>query len=114
MAYYDVDEEKRTRLPAWLAREDCERRNSQNFNLFTKEEISFGEQIRQRASNIFLRSRVFLNYRETFIAVKVEAPKIADKLNPEYSQLLKFAKDNKIRVKKGRASLIFEIKHNGN
>jgi hypothetical protein len=66
----------------------------------------------KRAAEIaYFRSRVFLNYREKFMTVKVEAPQIADKISDEVEQLLVHAGKTGAVVKHGKASVIFEFAH---
>ena len=88
MSYHDVDEESRTRTTAYFARQDCERYNSEHKHLYTKDQILSGEMLKRAAEIAYFRSRVFLNYREKFMTVKVEAPQIADKISDEDLQLL--------------------------
>jgi hypothetical protein len=111
MSYYDVDEESRTRTTAYFARQDCERYNSEHKHLYTKDQILSGEMLKRAAEIAYFRSRVFLNYREKFMTVKVEAPQIADKISDEVEQLLVHAGKTGSVVKHGKASVIFEFAH---
>jgi hypothetical protein len=61
--------------------------------------------------NAFFRRRTFLNYRETFMTVKIEAPKSVDKISQEYRDVISFAEKNNYIIKTGRASIIFELCH---
>ena len=114
MSYYDVDEESRTRTTAYFARQDCERYNSEHKYLYTKDQILSGEMLKRAAEIAYFRSRVFLNYREKFMTVKVEAPQIADKISDEVEQLLVHAGKTGAVVKHGKASVIFEFAHRKN
>ena len=111
MSYLNVDEESRTSTTAWYARQDCERYNREHKQLYTKDQILSGELLKKAAEIAYFRSRVFLNFREKFMTVKVEAPQIADKISDEVEQLLVHAGRTGVRVKHGKSSVIFEFSH---
>ena len=96
---------------AWYARQDCERYNREHKQLYTKDQILSGELLKKAAEIAYFRSRVFLNFREKFMTVKVEAPQIADKISDEVEQLLVHAGRTGVRVKHGKSSVIFEFSH---
>jgi hypothetical protein len=110
MSYYDVDEDKRSAMPGFLARQDCERLNRENEILWSPAQKAAAKQFKMLVDEAFFRRRTFLNYREKFIAVKVEAPKKIDMISPEYRTVLSYAASNGITVKAGKASIIFECK----
>ena len=109
MSYYDVDEDKRSAMPGFLARQDCERVNRENRDKYSLSEQKAAEEFKQLVDNAFFRRRTFLNFRPNFITVKVEAPKLEDKISSEYRAVMAFADANKIRVKNGKASIIFQF-----
>ena len=111
MSYFNVDEESRTSTTAWYARQDCEQYNREHKHLYSTNQILSGELLKKAAQIAYFRSRVFLNFREKFMTVKVEAPQIADKISDEVEQLLIHAGKTGIRVKHGKASVIFEFSH---
>ena len=111
MSYFNVDEESRTSTTAWYARQDCERYNREHKQLYTKDQILSGELLKKAAEIAYFRSRVFLNFREKFMKVKVEAPQIDDKISDEVEQLLVHAGRTGVRVKHGKSSVIFEFSH---
>lgn len=110
MAYYDVDDESRSRMPAYIARQDCERLNRENRGLYTPAQIHVAENFKSIVDDVFFRRRTFLNFREKFIAIKVEAPKKEDMVTRDYINLMAAAAANNITVKPGRASIIFQLK----
>lgn len=110
MSYYDVDEDSRSALPAFIARQDCERINRENRDKYSLSEQVAAEEFKQLVDEAFFRRRTFLNFREKFIAVKIEAPKLQDKISAEYRAVMAFADANNIRIKNGNASIIFQIK----
>jgi hypothetical protein len=110
MSYYDVDEDSRSALPAHIARQDCERINRENRDTYSLAQQKAADEFKQLVDNAFFRRRTFLNFREKFIAVKVEAPKLEDKISSDYRAVMSFVDANDIRVKNGKASVIFHIK----
>lgn len=109
MSYYDIDEDRRSALPAFIARQDCERINRENRDKYTLSEQKAATEFKQLVDNAFFRRRTFLNFRPNFIAIKVEAPKLEDKISSEYRAVMAFADANNIRVKNGKASIIFQF-----
>lgn len=111
MSYYDIDEDLRSPQGAFIARRDVEQQNRKNKEKFTPSEIEQGLKFKDMVDNAFFRRRTFLNYRETFMTVKIEAPKSVDKVSQEYRDVMSFAKNNNYVIKNGRASVIFELCH---
>ncbi len=109
MAYTDVEEEQRSKLPKWLCAEDAEKRSKQNIDLYSQEQVYKAETFRTMVERAYFRSRVYLNFRERFIAVKVEAPNIRDKISAEAREVAEFADKNDIIILSKRASLIFRL-----
>jgi hypothetical protein len=109
MAYTDVEEEQRSKLPKWLCAEDAEKRSKQNVELYSQEQVYKAETFKTMVVRAFFRSRVYLNFREKFIAIKVEAPNVRDKISKEAREVEKFADENNIQIIKKRASLIFRL-----
>ena len=46
MAYTDVEEEQRSKLPKWLCAEDAEKRSKQNIDLYSQEQVYKAETFR--------------------------------------------------------------------
>jgi hypothetical protein len=111
VSYYDVDEDLRSPQGAFIARRDVEQQNRKNKEKFTPNEIDQGIKFKDMVDNAFFRRRTFLNYRETFMTVKIEAPQSVDKFSQEYRDVMAFAKNNNYIIKNGRASIIFELCH---
>lgn len=108
MAYKDVEE--RSALPAFICRMDAKRRNSNNIDTYTPEQIKQAQRLYADVSNAYFRSRVFLNYRERFIAVKVEAPNYADKVSLEVRNLDKACEEAGYKKKAtGKGSIVYRI-----
>ena len=67
------------KLPAWACAADVKARNKANKPQYTKEQIQFAEALFAVTDETYLRSKVYLNFRKNFVAVKVDAPKLMDK-----------------------------------
>ena len=109
MAYNDVDDDLRSPQGAFIARMDADQKNRENRALFSTEQILEGAKFKDMVDAAFFRRRTFLNFREKFMTVKVEAPKTEDRISQEYRDVMSFAKAQGITVRQGRASIIFEI-----
>ena len=109
MSYADVDEDKRSAM-GYFARIDAERYSRECRNLYSGVQITEAEEFKDVVADVFYRRRVFLNYREKFVTVKVEAPKKVDKIGSVYQNLMSLADKRGYTVKQGKASIIFEIK----
>ena len=111
MSYSDVDEDSRSAQGAFIARRDVEEQNRKNRALYNAREHSEADHFKSLVDAAFYRRRTFLNYRETFITVKIEAPKSMDQYSTEYRDVISFAQNKNYIMKKGRASIIFELCH---
>jgi len=89
--------------------EDAEKRNKQNIESYSQEQVYKAETFRDMVVRAYFRSRIYLNFRERFIAIKVEAPNIRDKISKEAREVIEFADENDIKIIKRRASLIFRL-----
>ena len=79
MSYEDVEE--RSALHPLVCKLDAKRRDAKNISRYTLEQIEQARKLEEDVREAYFRSRVFVNYRERFIAVKVEAPQYADKVS---------------------------------
>jgi hypothetical protein len=101
---YEVDE---IRIPKWLAAEDARKRNKANEGLYDLQQHRDAEHLYALASKTYA-SRVYLNYRENFIAVKVETPRISD--YRAIVELEKFCDDNAIERVRTKNSVVYRFK----
>jgi hypothetical protein len=103
-AHYEVDEIK---VPKWIAAQDAKKRDRANETFHSDSAKQLGDELHALASSVY-SSRVFKNYRERFIAVKVETPRISD------YQLIKTLEDfctaNNIERVATKTSVIYRIK----
>ena len=113
MAYYkDEDEGVSRGQSKFFAVQDAARRNEKNRPLFSDLQAKSAELLVRATQSVFERSRVYLNYRETKITVKVTSPKAADKLKPEWDLLKEHLVKTGVKVKPVRSNYIVEIRYN--
>jgi hypothetical protein len=89
---------------------DARAKDAENIKLFSTDQIAAGETLYQKAATAWFRSKVYRNYRENFIAVKVDRPTSADKLTPEVEALEEFVKANGIERAARSTSIVYRIK----
>jgi hypothetical protein len=111
MANYNDDEVSRGQS-AFFAVNDAARRNKENRPLYTNSQIESAEMLLDMTRKVFERSRVYLNYRETMITVKVAKPWAADKLKPEWDLLKEHLAKTGVKFKPLRSNYIFEVHYN--
>lgn len=66
--------------PFWAIR-DAQRRNIANQSHFTQKQQIAAERMKQGLSMVYSHAGIFINYREKFIAIKVNNPTIKDRKN---------------------------------
>jgi hypothetical protein len=110
MSTITINNEDKSSLPGWVCAQDAQARNKKNKDNFTLAEIDFSEELHSLAKAAYFRSRVFLNYRENFIAIKVERPNRADLVSKEVAEFEQFCKDNSIDTVKTATAIIYRIK----
>ena len=59
-----------------FAAADARRRNAEYAVLYTAKQKAFAEDFKDQVANAYIRSKVYLNYRERFMAVKVANPSV--------------------------------------
>lgn len=90
---------------------DVHARNKANSDNFTQAQKDFAEDFYHLVSGTFLRSTVYRNFRQNFIAIKVDNVQSGDLATLAAAELEAFCKANDISVKKTQTkSLIFEIR----
>lgn len=108
----NIDEDDRSCQPAIVCVMDRRRRDELNRPLWTRAKQREGEQLKVRLQGIFIRSKVYLNYNETVITVKVDRPSLKDKLEQDaaWKQLEKDCKASNIEIDPTPANIHFRIK----
>lgn len=70
-----------TKQTPWAAIKDIKERDARCVNLYTADEQVAGADMLAKAREVFIRSRCFLNFRDTVMVVKVEKVAASDKLS---------------------------------
>jgi len=104
-----IDNEEKSRLPAWLCVEDARRRDKQNAGLYTEAEKQAAEDFAAQARNAYIRSRVYVNNREHFIAVKIDRPSVSDKISVAADVLHKHAESLGYKMVKTKSNIVFRL-----
>ena len=99
-----IENDRVVQMP-WAVSVAVAAQNRQNEMLYTASQTKLGSQLFDRVRSVFKASRVFRNYRENFIAVKVSDPKVKPTRD-----LSKFCKDNAITLHETSRGIIFRIK----
>jgi len=66
--------------PAWIAKLDSKAQNEKYIGTYTQAERMFAEQLLEAVAEIYVDSNVYLNYRQKFVAVKVDSATLANKV----------------------------------
>ena len=104
--YIDNNDSSQT---AWIAVLDVQDRNARNKSLFTELEIAEGERILAVVQAAYLRSKVYLNYRKTFIAVKVDKPTKPDRLGTAVEVLDRYADQHSIDLVRTTHNFVYRL-----
>ena len=99
------------KLPAYVCLEDIKRRDAENEGLYSLAQVSAGAALLAHIEDVYIQSRVFLNYRQRFIAVKVNAPKFADKVSLRAARLDLWCEANGIVIEHTRhGNMVYRAK----
>jgi hypothetical protein len=77
-------EDRETKQAVWKQLADVKARDKRCEALYTPAELAQAEALEALARSVFIRSRVFLNKRDRFIALKIESVKGADRVSEGY------------------------------
>lgn len=88
---------------------DAQRRNKENINKFSREQHELADAIYTKAVDAYTRSRIYRNYRDNFIAIKVENVSLRDKLGFAVPELHKFCENNGVEAVKIGKNLVYRI-----
>jgi hypothetical protein len=106
--YKEIDTDS-TVLPKWVAARDVQQRNATNRKLYNEQQqqtlLKFYELV-CAAYNC----RVFYNYREQFMVVKVERPSKVNLLAREVRELDYYAAQNNIDIVRTKNNILYRIK----
>ena len=91
-----VSHDEEFKLPAYVVLKDIKKRNAENEGAYTLEQHAAADAMFLAIEEVYGRSRVFMNYRQRFIAVKVNAPQFGDKVSLRAAKLDAWADANGI------------------
>ena len=99
------------KLPAYVCLQDIKRRDAENEGLYSLAQLSAGEALLAQIEDVYIQSKVFMNYRQRFIAVKVNAPKFADKVSLRAAKLDLWCEANGIVIERTRhGNMVYRAK----
>jgi hypothetical protein len=93
-----------------FAAADARRRNALYEGQYTDKQRAFAEAFRAQVANAYVRSRVYLNYRERFMAIKVERPSVRDRISSAVAQVEEFCAKHGITAHRTASAVVFRIK----
>lgn len=90
------------KLPSYVCISDIKRRDNENKVNYSASQLAKADAILALVDDVFIRSRVFMNYRQKFIAVKVNNPSMRDKVQLKAVKLENWAKANNVKIEHTR------------
>ena len=105
--YKEIDTDE-TALPKWVAAADAQQRSAANRALYTVEQQQQLDAFYERVCSAY-SARVFKNYREQFMVVKVERPTKAALLAREVRELDYYAAQNNIAIVRSKNAVLYRI-----
>lgn len=97
-------------IPKWVCATDARKRDAHNKESYSDLEIAHADALFELAQLTYSRSRVFLNFRKKFIAIKVDSPSYLDKLSKnadKFTALMDQAGIETIKTRHG--SIVYRI-----
>jgi len=105
--YKEIDTDS-TVLPRWMAAADAQQKSKENSKLYSPEQ-------QQQLEALFLRvcaaydARVFRNFRQQFMVVKVDKPSKANLLARSVRELDYWAAENGIDIVRTKNNILYRI-----
>lgn len=85
------------KLPAWVCAADAKARDKANKPAYSQEQQDFANTLHTLVEQAFSRSKVYMNYRKNFIAIKVDAPSLLDKVTLRVATLDSYCEQHNIQ-----------------
>ena len=105
----EIDNEKVVQDRVFAA-VDAMRRNAEYAVLYTAKQKAFAEDFKEQVTNAYIRSKVYLNYREKFMAIKVAKPSVRDRIGSAVASIEDFCAKNGITAHRTASAIVFRIK----
>lgn len=97
-------------LPAFICVIDANRLNVENRPLWSKEKQELSDVLLSDAKAAYFRSKVYRNFRKNFIAIKVDAPQLADKISKEVKEFDNTCIKLGVTKKETRGGFVYELR----
>lgn len=72
---------KKAGMYSWFAARDASMRSAVNSSLYTEKERTSAERIRMGLMLVYGGKKFYIEYRKTFIAIKIDSPVVYDRKN---------------------------------
>jgi len=108
MSYRKLDVEE-IQMPKYLAVLDIKRRDAENIGLYDNDERRAGGAFKLAAQSAWMRGKVHLNFREKFMAIKVQNPDWRDAESREVEALDSLAQSRGYEIVSTRTAVVYRI-----
>jgi hypothetical protein len=98
------------RIPAFAAKADIEQKNYENESLYSTSRKAQAERFAAAVREAYPLSTVYVNYRQKFIAVKVDRPLVTDRNRVQVAAIDTYAFAQKYQKVKTLNAVIYRIK----
>ena len=93
----------------WVVRADAQQRNEKYITQYSEEQIAKGERLHKFVDDTFRANRTFLNYRQKFIAIKVEGVTLAEASYTHTALLEDLCDLSNVKIVTRGSNVIFRI-----
>lgn len=105
--YKEIDTDE-TRMPKWAAAADAQAKSKQYQKQYSTEQQAALDAFYLRVCAAY-NARVFKNYRDSFMVVKVERPTKAAQLAREVRELDYYAAQNNIDIVRSKQNILYRL-----
>jgi hypothetical protein len=105
-----IKDENSSKLPAFVCIADAKAKNEKNIVLWSDKQVVDANKFKDLVSNAYFRSRVYLNYREGFIVIKVDRPTVQDRVSKAVETLDSYCVSHGIVKLSTKANILYRIK----
>ena len=82
----------------WFALSHMQEQNRVNKLYWKPSKIALAEHLKSEAQQAFMRSKVYMNYRKKYIAIKIDQPTSHDLVSKEAQDFLEVVRDHNIEM----------------
>lgn len=109
MQAQQLDSQEATWGSKWSAYKDATRRSAAAEGLYSKTQQGQAKMLHEEVRKAFIRSTVYLTYRDKFFTVKVHRPAAADKLSKEAAGIDKLFAELKAEKVETAQGIIYRV-----